>query len=128
MYHEVCGFEHLHQHTDRSLLDGLGTPAEYAEKWKNHGKYLCFSDHGMMAAIPDQIKECEKHDLTPIFAIEFYVNSLQIEYSNKKELDTYIASLDPPQRKMMRKSHHLLAIAHNEIGYRNLVTLSSLAW
>ncbi len=136
---ETCGFEHLHLHTDFSLLDGYGMVEEYAAKWKGHGDYLCISDHGMMAAIPRQIKACEasgeKDDpyknkkLNSIFAVELYVNPLQCEYSNDTELQRYIKSLDPDQLKVMRhRGYHLLAIAYNQTGYSNLVRLTSLAW
>lgn len=138
MHHEVCGFEHLHLHSDKSLLDGFGKVEEYAKKWKGHGDYLCISDHGMMAAIPSQIRNCkatgDKDDthkeksLTPIFSCELYVNPLQIQYHSDKEFKDYQKTLDPDQLKSLRRSYHLLAIAHNNIGYSNLVTLSSLAW
>lgn len=139
MKFEICGLEHLHLHSDYSLLDGFGQPEEYASKWKGHGDYLCITDHGMMGCIPNQIKVCEatnkKDDpykdkkLTPIFGIELYVNQMQIEYDTKEDLHKYIASLNPEELKIMRrKGDHLLAIAYNNIGYSNLVHLSSLAW
>ena len=136
---EIVGFEHLHLHTDFSLLDGFGMAEEYAAHWKNHGDYLCISDHGMMAAIPRQIKACEasgkKNDpkkdkkLFPIFACELYVNPMQIGYSSDAELQSYIKSLDPDNLKVMRqRGFHLLAIAHSQVGYSNLVRLCSWAW
>jgi DNA polymerase-3 subunit alpha len=129
MHHEVCGLELTHLHTtEGSLLDGFGFVSEYAERWKSHGKYLCITDHGMMAAIPSQVRECKKNDLTPIYGCELYVNSLQIQYHSEKEFKDYQKTLDPDSLKLLRKSYHLLAIAHNEVGYSNLVTLSSLAW
>ena len=51
---------------------------EYAERWKNHGKYLCISDHGMMGAVPRQIKACEENKLEFIAACELYVNRYHI--------------------------------------------------
>lgn len=129
MRHEVCGLELTHLHTtEGSLLDGFGFVSEYAERWKSHGKYLCITDHGMMSAIPSQIRECKKNDLIPIYGCELYVNPLQIQYHSDKEFKDYQKTLDPDQLKLLRKSYHLLAIAHNEVGYSNLVTLSSLAW
>jgi DNA polymerase III subunit alpha len=138
---EIVGFEHLHLHTDFSLLDGYGMPEEYAARWKSPdgGNFLCISDHGMMAAIPRQIKACEasgrKDDkykdkkLEPIFACELYVNPLQIEVNNQDEWDKYKESLDPVQlKRLSRKGYHLLAIAFNDVGYSNLVKLTSLAW
>jgi DNA polymerase-3 subunit alpha len=140
MKHECCGVEHVHLHTDTgSLLDGFGQPEEYASFWKSQGDYLCISDHGMMSAIPRQIRACEasgkKDDpykdkkLKPIFAVELYVNPLQIEYSSEDELQSYIKSLNPEDLKLMRhRGNHLLAIACNDTGYTNLVKLTSLAW
>ena len=138
MNHEVCGFEHLHLHSDLSLLDGFGMVEEYTKRWKGFGDYLCISDHGMMAAIPSQIRNCKAtgdakdphkdKSLIPLFACELYVNPLQIQYHSEKEFKDYQKTLDPDQLKSLRRSHHLLAIAHSEVGYSNLVTLSSLAW
>ena len=136
---ELTGYEHLHLHsTEGSLLDGHGFVEDYAAKWKSHGDYLSVSDHGMMSAIPSLIKSCmptnKKDDvnknkkLTPIFSMEAYVNPLQIEYDTEKQLKDYIKSLNPEEQKKLRTSYHLLAIAYNDIGYENLVTLSSLAW
>jgi DNA polymerase-3 subunit alpha len=90
---------------------------------------LCISDHGMLAVIPRMLKACEKNKLNALFACELYVNPLQIEYNTDTELQKYIKSLAPPDLKIMRrKGYHLLAIAYNEVGYSNLVTLTSLAW
>jgi DNA polymerase-3 subunit alpha len=139
MKHEVMGFEHLHLHTMHgSLLDGYGSCDEYAKRWKPHGDYLCVSDHGMMSAIPYQIRACDPSNdpddcyrhkrLHPIYSCELYVNPLQIEYNSKEELKKYTDSLSEKDIKIFRKSYHLLAIAHSNIGYKNLVHLSSLAW
>lgn len=137
MARPIVGWEHLHLHSHKSLLDGFGLPGEYAAKWKGHGDYLCISDHGMMAVIPEQIRACkatnDKDDphkdksLIPIFACELYVNPLQIEYNNDKEWKSYVKSLSVEETRTLRKSYHLLAIAYNDTGYQNLVTLSSLA-
>ncbi len=128
MANEIVGLEHLHLHTEQgSLLDGLGRVEEYAKRWAGRGNYLCITDHGMMSAIPKQIKQCEANGLTPVFGCELYVNPLQIQYDDDKEFKAYVKTLDPDQQKLMRKSYHLLAIAYTEQGYQNLVTLSSLA-
>ena len=73
---EIVGFEHLHLHTDFSLLDGYGMVEEYALRApKINQKFLTVSDHGMMGVVPRQIKACEnickakgKDTLSPIFA------------------------------------------------------------
>jgi DNA polymerase-3 subunit alpha len=126
---EICGFEHLHRHTDFSLLDGYATVEEYAARSKTINQdYLCISDHGVMGCIPRQIKASQDHNLHPIFACEMYVNPLQPKAGSKAELDLFIKDLDPDQVKKLRRSAHLLAIAYNEEGYKNLVRLTSWAW
>lgn len=73
---EICGFEHLHLHTDFSLLDGYGMVEEYAQRaLQINQRFLTISDHGMLGAVPRQIKACEKacekrgkDALSPIFA------------------------------------------------------------
>ncbi len=117
----------------------MGQVSEYTQKWKGHGDYFCVSDHGMLAAVPHMVRHCEasgkKDDphknkkLNPIYAVELYVNPLQIEYDEEEELQQYIKSLNPIELKLMRRrGFHLLAIAINQIGYSNLVRLCSLGW
>jgi intein/homing endonuclease len=120
------GFEHLHLHTDFSLLDGYGTVEEYAARARKiNMNYLCVSDHGMMGVIPRQIRACEGDDnekkLRPIFACELYLQ-------DKHPPKDIFTRMSAEEKKEIRKSYHLLAIAFNNIGYSNLVKLSSWAW
>jgi DNA polymerase-3 subunit alpha len=116
------GFENLHVHSDFSLLDGFAQVEEYAERAsKNNQKYLCVTDHGMMGVIPRQIRAAEATGLTPLFGVELYV---QDKHVNKDD----IPQLSDAERREMRKSYHLLAIAYNNKGYRNLVALTSWGW
>ena len=130
MKHEETGFEHLHLHTHFSLLDGYGFCHEYTERAKRIGqRFLCVSDHGMMAAVPNQLKACEKDGIQPIFACELYVHPEQPELKiGDKMGSTFLKDATAEERKEWRKSHHLLAIAHSEEGYRNLVHLTSWGW
>lgn len=126
---EICGLEHLHQHTEFSLLDGFATPEELAERaTKINQKYICISDHGMMGAVPRQIRACEEHKREPIFAVELYVNPNQPCLSEGKDMSAILADMSDLERKKMRTSYHLLAIAYNDIGFINLVKLSSWGW
>ena len=110
-----------------SLLDGYAMVEEYAAYSKEvNQQYLCVSDHGMMGVIPRQIKACDKFNLSPIFAVELYVNPHQ---TLKSEWDyTKRQFMDAGETHKIRKSYHLLAIAYNNEGYKNLVRLSSWAW
>lgn len=132
----VVGFEHLHLHSDFSLLDGYGQVEEYSDRATQiNQKFICVTDHGMMGAIPRQIRACEEKDgkprankLFPIFGCELYVNPEQPEVPNGKTTGDMIKDYDEDTKKRLRKSYHLLAIAYNNIGYTNLVKLSSWGW
>lgn len=129
MSHEITGFEHLHRHSDMSLQDGFAKVHEYAERQKEiNQQYLCITDHGVMGAVPQQISECEKHKLFPIFGCELYVNPMQPEVMNRDESAAFRKNLPEDIQKKFDKSNHLLAIAYNETGYSNLVRLTSWAW
>jgi DNA polymerase-3 subunit alpha len=126
---EICGFEHVHRHSGYSLLDGFATVAEYAEYSSQvNQKFLCISDHGVMGSVPQLIRESEKHNLHPIFACELYVNPMQIETQTKTESQDFFKTLSEEEKKKFAKSNHLLAIAYNEEGYKNLVRLTSWGW
>lgn len=124
------GFEHLHRHSDFSLLDGFARVSEYAEYQKEiNQKFLCITDHGVMGAIPQQVAEAEKHNLFPLFGVEFYVNPMQPKLNSRAESAEFRKNLgDELLQKKFDKSHHLLAIAYNDVGYSNLVRLTSWAW
>jgi len=126
---KVGGLEMLHVHTDFSLLDGYGTCEEYAKRCKEiNQQYLCISDHGVMGAVPRQIRACEKNKINPIFACELYVNPYQMELKPGEVSGDYFKRMNEDEKKAFRKSYHLLAIAYNETGYSNLVKMSSWGW
>ena len=62
MKSKIVGFEHLHLHSDFSVLDGYGTADEYAKRAKEiNQSFLCISDHGSLGAVPRQIQACEEY-------------------------------------------------------------------
>lgn len=144
MRHTVTGFEHLHRHSDFSVLDGFAKVSEYAEYQKEiDQKFLCITDHGVMGAIPQQIAESDKHNLFPLFGCELYVNNMQPKVSSRAESAEFRKSLGDGSsedrvvpnngktsilQKRFDKSAHLLAIAYNNTGYSNLVRLTSWGW
>lgn len=126
---DTCGFEHLHLHTDYSLLDGFSRVHEAASRVKElNQQFLCITDHGIMGAVPSQVQECEKNGINPLFGIELYVNNMQESCPSRDSLNAFLANLDEAQTKAWRKSYHLLAIAYSDEGYRNLVRLSSWSY
>jgi DNA polymerase-3 subunit alpha len=133
---DIVGFEHLHLHSTFSTLDGFGDVEEYCIRApKINQKFLTISDHGMMGAVPRQIRGCDKMNdkfgkdtLSPIFACELYLNPLQPESKGPEDMKQFVASLDEEGKEQIKPSAHLLAIAYSEEGYKNLVRLTSWGW
>lgn len=88
------GFEHLHRHTDYSVLDGYATIEEYAKRSSQiNQRFLCISDHGSMGAIPRQIAACEKYKLEPIFACFFRGQEIVTDKGVKEIQDVVVGDL-----------------------------------
>jgi DNA polymerase III subunit alpha len=97
---------------------------EYADRAPQiNQKFLTVSDHGMMGAVPRQIRACEANGISPIFACELYMNN---KHMPKKDMAT--ADLSDSEKLEIGKNYHLLAIAYSNEGYSNLVQLTSKAW
>ncbi len=106
-------FVHLHLHTEYSLLDGAINLDKLIPRVKELDmKSLAITDHGNLFGVIDFYEKCIKAGIKPIIGEEFYiVNSLDAEKNGKQE-----------------GYNHLLILAENEIGYKNLMKLSSLAY
>ena len=105
-------FVHLHNHSEFSLLDG-------ATKIKDMVKYavdrdmpaIALTDHGMMYGSFEFYKTCKAAGIKPLVGVELYV-------ATRKRTDR-----DPKKDG----NHHLVALAKNEKGYKNLMKLVTLA-
>lgn len=129
MHHPVCGLENLHVHSHHSLLDGFARCDEYAERLPQiNQKYLCLTDHGVMGGVPDQIRECDKHGLYPVFGVEAYISQMQPEVETRSQSAEFRKNLPEDLQKKFDKSCHLTLIARDNTGYSNLVRMSSWGW
>lgn len=105
----MAEFAHLHLHTEYSLLDGMGRTAEYATRAKELGiHHIAVTDHGVMYGAMEWYRTATGAGLHPIIGVEAYL-------------------AEGSARAKERKSYHLLLLAENETGYRNLLNLSTLA-
>jgi DNA polymerase-3 subunit alpha len=108
-------FVHLHVHSDYSLLDGavsVGNLIKHAVEFGMPG--LALTDHGNMFGALKFYKECKKAGINPIVGCEFYVAGA----TRKEKTGTEGGN----------KYYHLVLLAKNEVGYRNLTMLSSLSY
>ena len=106
-------FTHLHTHSHYSLLDGLSKIDELVAKAKESGmEAMALTDHGVMYGAIEFYKKAKKAGLKPIIGCEMYM----AEHSMHDKR----AGIDD-------KRYHLIVIAENNIGYKNLIKLVSAA-
>lgn len=64
---------HLHVHSHYSALDGMCKVDELVQRVKELGQTaIGVTDHGNMSVVYDLYKQCKKHNIQPIYGIEFY--------------------------------------------------------
>src|ERR1700760_3172770 len=106
-------FTHLHLHTDYSLLDGACDVDKLAKHLEKIGQTsAAMTDHGNIFGAVHFFDAMQKRNLKPILGCELYVC---------KEED-HRGKPDPES-----KYNHMLVLAENEEGYKNLVRLTSEA-
>jgi DNA polymerase III subunit alpha len=113
-YGDNVGFVHLHCHTEYSLLDGAARIKDLILAAREQGmKALAITDHGVMYGVLDFYKEAKKQGVKPILGCEVYV-APRGRFDKAPQLD--------------ESPYHLVLLAENEQGYRNLLKLVSLAY
>ncbi|WP_314790152.1 DNA polymerase III subunit alpha [Mogibacterium diversum] len=107
-------FTHLHVHSEYSLLDGMSKINKAPEYVKSLGMdSLAITDHGVMFGIIDFYKSCKKSGIKPIIGCEVYV-------APRTRFDK-----DPDRDRNM---NHLILLAENMTGYKNLTKIVSAAF
>jgi DNA polymerase-3 subunit alpha len=103
----------LHAHSDGSLLDGMSTVSEMAQFAADSGQTAtAITDHGNLYNALKFQTACEERGVKPVLGCEVYVAPRTIADRD--------ASID-------RKAFHLILLAQNDEGWRNLVTLVTRA-
>ncbi|MCF7927563.1 MAG: DNA polymerase III subunit alpha [Spirochaetales bacterium] len=111
----MADFVHLHVHSDYSLLDGAAAVEKLVDRAAEYGfEELALTDHGNMFGALHFYKACRKRNIKPIIGCEFY------RTPGSRHTKT-------PEEKHKRLSH-LVLLAKNRTGYRNLMILSSLSF
>lgn len=106
-------FVHLHNHTHFSVLDGLSKIKPMIAQVKNSGmSAVAITDHGTMSGVIEFYKEAKNNAIKPIIGLETYIAS-------RRHTDK-----DVSKDKI---NYHLTLLAMNDIGYKNLMKLSSIA-
>lgn len=99
----IVRFADLHRHSGYSLLDGASKTKDLAELTEYAG---ALTDHGNMFGFLEYYKAMKKEGKQPILGFEAYAETIEGE----------------------KKGNHLVLLAKNEVGYKNLIKLTSLAF
>ncbi len=110
-------FVHLHVHSHYSLLDGACKVSDLVRQTKSLGMdSIAITDHGCMFGVIEFFNECKKQGVKPIIGMEAYMAP-----GDRRERST-------PGGNAGEAAFHLLLLAENLDGYKNLVKLSSIAY
>ena len=118
-------YVHLHVHTNYSILDGQSKVTRLVDKAIADGmKGMAITDHGVMFGIKEFADYCAKvnkgrkekgeEPFKPIFGCEMYVARRTMHDKDKSMHDN--------------SGYHLIVLAKNYTGYKNLIKLVSNAW
>ncbi|MEC0179151.1 DNA polymerase III subunit alpha, partial [Paenibacillus favisporus] len=108
----MSSFVHLHVHSEYSLLDGAARISDLVRRAAENGmKALALTDHGVMYGAVPFYKACVEEGIKPIIGCEAYLTAgSRKERGSRKDQPIY----------------HLILLAKNETGYRNLMKLCSI--
>lgn len=105
----------VHNHSEFSALDGFSTVKEIASRAQEIGSRGAFlTDHAVIAGWRPFMKEMRRNDLIPGFGIEAYQASVH-------------RKITPDRKKKQRDQAHLILLAKNEEGVRNIMRISDEA-
>src|SRR4030043_2420748 len=109
----MAKFVHLHVHSEYSLLDGLCKIPELVKKAKKLGmEALAITDHGAMYGAVPFFLACKEEEINPIIGVEAYI-AARSRFDKQAKIDS--------------DQYHLLLLAKNQTGYKNLMKLVTIA-
>lgn len=107
-------FTHLHVHTEYSLLDGAARIKDLIAGAKELGMdAVAITDHGAMFGVIDFYKEAKKQGIKPIIGCEVY---------------TAARTMQDKDAEKDKRQGHLVLLAKNDAGYRNLMKIVSAGY
>jgi DNA polymerase-3 subunit alpha len=105
----------LHTHSVGSLRDGIMKVRDHVQFAVQHKKkFVSISDHGSISEWIELYTDCAKEKIQPIYGIEGYIHLDRDKYLEEKNSGS--------------KPGHILLLAQNEIGFKNIVRVHNDAW
>ena len=110
----AVSFAHLHVHTEYSMLDGAARIGDVVGAAAADGQpAIAITDHGVLYGVVDFVKAAREAGIKPIIGIEAYI-------TDGSRFDRPLGGAN--------KRYHMNLLAESEVGYRNLLQLSSKAY
>ncbi len=107
-------FTHLHVHSHYSLLDGLAKIDDLLDRAKELGmEAMALTDHGVLYGGIEFFIKAKERGIKPIIGCEMYITPNNLHSKNNDSID--------------KRRHHLILLAKNQKGYKNLMKLISIA-
>ena len=128
----MAEFIHLHNHSHYSLLDAICTVDDLVNTAKEFNMpALALTDHGVMYGAMEFYTKARKAGIKPIIGCEFYIKTKgsRFEKGRDEESEDVFAheerAFNISERKKKSNYHHLILLAKNLNGYKNLIKLCS---
>lgn len=130
----MAEFIHLHNHTHYSLLDAICTvDGLISAAIKNNMPAVAITDHGVMYGAMEFYKKCKQRGIKPIIGFETYVAQTGSRFDRGTKINTKAATaeiIDAESDERLSTGNinyaHLLLLAKNDVGYRNLIKINSI--
>jgi DNA polymerase-3 subunit alpha len=123
---------HLHSHTIFSALDGIASPEDYMKRCGELGmSAIAITDHGCLASFPDAYFAAKTYKIKFIPGCEIYYNDHHNELQEFQKSGNKWSSLkllDLEKYELLRRHRHVTVLSKNQVGYKNLIHMTTNAW
>jgi len=115
----MSDFIHIHNHSHYSLQDGACTVEDLVLAAKRNNMHaVALTDHGVMFGVSEFYKKAKKEGIKPIIGMEAYIVIDKTRFDKTGEYEN--------GRKKSKHYNHLLLLAKNKTGYKNLIKLTTI--
>ena len=126
-------FVRWHVHSINSTRDSMIKIPDLVSKAKENNELVALTDHGSIGGWVEYLNECKNQNILPIIGIEAYVNNFKhrlLELSSliSTEKKSELKKQYQEERDNCKQNFHLVLVAKNNHGMKNLIKLNNLGY